>query len=55
MHFLLLSRTESFLEAVDQRGEPTFLVGCYGEGAVDLLIEDLGNMQTSVYSIMNVA
>ena len=55
MHLLLLLRRGLFLEVVDRRGEPRFLVGCYGEGAVDFLIRQFGNRQTSAYSIMNIA
>ena len=55
VHLLLLSMRELFPEVVGQRGEPRFPVGCYGEGAVDLLIRDHGSKRTSAYSIVNIA
>ena len=55
VRLLLRLRRALFRELVDRRGEPRFLVGCCGEGAVDLLIRDFGNRLNSVYSVMNIA
>ena len=55
MHHLLMLSRELFPEVVDRRGEPRFLVGCYDEGAVNLLIRNYGSRRTSAYSIMNIA
>ena len=38
----LLLRIAWFQELVDRRGEPRSLVGCCGEGAVDVLVRDSG-------------